>query len=39
MSFFIEPREELIGVFMLQHWMELGYGDEFKSLVYQSLVN
>lgn len=38
-GFWIDPKEELIGVFMVQNWMEHDSSTLFKNLVYQAIVD
>ena len=39
--FWIDPKEEMIGIFMIQIWphRNLRYGEEFKLLAYQAIVD
>jgi CubicO group peptidase (beta-lactamase class C family) len=40
-SFFVDPKEELVGLFLTQLWPSRYYPnrEEFKVMVYQALVN
>jgi CubicO group peptidase (beta-lactamase class C family) len=40
-SFWVDPREELIGIFMVQIYpnRDIDFRGQFKNLVYQALVN
>jgi len=37
-SFWIDPQERLVGVWMMQTMLDLGKGDVFKRLAYQAIV-
>src|SRR6266849_3223342 len=38
-SFWIDPQEQMTGVWMMQTMPDLGKGDRFKQLAYQAIVD
>jgi len=38
-SFWIDPQEQMTGVWMMQTMLDLGKGDRFKQLAYQAIVD